>query len=125
MADQRRTAASPNDVRLPKSPVQEKQPLNRRRALRVLGALAAAAAGAAALSASRPEEAIASYGLITSADPTATYEFDNTGSGSGVWGRSTSLLSSPSGPPFPDAGVSGTAGADGQGVAGGLPEVPV
>jgi hypothetical protein len=35
------------------------QPLNRRRALRMLGALAAAAAGVAALSAARPENASA------------------------------------------------------------------
>jgi hypothetical protein len=79
---------------------REPQSLNRRRALRVLGALAAGA-GAAALNAARPEEAHAAATTDTaiwySATPsqitaltggTATIEGDNTGNGPGVKGTS-------------------------------------
>jgi hypothetical protein len=51
--------------------VTEAQPLNRRRALRILGTLAAAAAGAAALSSTRPETAEATnFPVQYSDDPT-------------------------------------------------------
>jgi hypothetical protein len=65
------------------------QPLNRRRALRVLGALAAAAAGAAALSAARPEEASATtFGTLdyTSNDSFATISAADNGYGDGMYG---------------------------------------
>jgi hypothetical protein len=48
------------------------QPLNRRRALRVLGLLAGAAAGAAALSAARPEEVSANGPTLFSSNTSAT-----------------------------------------------------
>jgi hypothetical protein len=80
----------------------EPQSLNRRRALRVLGALAAGA-GAAALNAARPEEAhgaattdtaiwysstVSQISTLTGG--TATIEGDNTGNGPGVKGTSAS-----------------------------------
>jgi hypothetical protein len=92
------------------------KPLARRGLLRAATGALAATAGAVALL-SRPKQALASAFLTTSADAEATYEIDNTGTGSGVWGRSTSLGSSPTSP-FSITGVTGTAGNGGNGVVG-------
>jgi hypothetical protein len=89
------------------------KPLVRRAAI---GTVAAAAGAVAFLSHSR--QALASAFTLTSADGTATYEIDNTGSGVGVWGRSETLSSSPTSPFRNYSGVAGTAGAGGQGVFG-------
>jgi hypothetical protein len=51
----------------------------------------------------------------------ATYEFDNTSSGAGVWGRNMNQLSSPTAPYYGDSGVTGTAGAGSEGVVGYCP----
>jgi hypothetical protein len=63
----------------------ERQPLNRRRALGVLSALAAAA-GAAALSTTRPEQAgaVDNLGNFTSSTGTTVVTADNTGGGRAV-----------------------------------------
>jgi hypothetical protein len=72
----------------PQNPVatNEPQPLNRRRALWVLGALAAA--GGAALTALRPDEARANTGSFTDtvAFPGAVVSSTNNGSGAAVYG---------------------------------------
>jgi hypothetical protein len=92
------------------------KPLARRGLLRAAAGVLAATAGAVAFL-SHPKQALASAFSLSSADSQATYEFDNTGAGSGVWGRNTFLPSSPSSP-INYTGVTGTAGADGQGVVG-------
>src|SRR5690348_8623559 len=106
--------------REPTAPVQagsnpkHGQPLNRRRALRVLSALAAAAAGAVALSASQPEQVSAANPstIFTSSDAgTPAMEGANNAGGMGALGTTT-------GGPLA-AGVKGAStGANSQGVWG-------
>jgi hypothetical protein len=85
-------------------------PVNRRRALHVLSALAAAAAGAAVLSASRPAPASATTGSITYEDNTLdpVVAGSNAGGGPGVAGFNTNG----------GTGVSGIANGGGTGVSG-------
>jgi hypothetical protein len=92
------------------------KPLARRGLLRAAAGVLAASAGAVAFL-SHPKQALASAFTLTSNDATATYEIDNTGVGTGVWGRSTVVPGSPLSPIIP-AGVSGTSGGATQGVAG-------
>jgi hypothetical protein len=91
------------------------KPLARRGLLRAAAGVLAASAGAVAFL-SHPKQALASANVISSADTQATYEFDDTSSGAGVWGRNTAG-GGPSTPITP-AGVTGTAGGAIQGVAG-------
>jgi hypothetical protein len=81
-----------------------------------VGSVSALAGAAAFLS--RPARALAAAFFITSADPDATYEIDNTDQGTGVWGRNTALASSPDTSPTPYSGLYGSSGADGNGVEG-------
>jgi hypothetical protein len=96
------------------------KPLARRGLLRAAAGALAVTAGAVALL-SHPKQALASFGSVTSGDGTATYEFDNTSSGAGVWGRNMNQLSSPTAPYYGDSGVTGTAGAGSEGVVGYCP----
>jgi hypothetical protein len=63
------------------------QPLNRRRAMRVLSALAAAAAGAAVLDTGRPEEARANSATYSDNSSTAILSATNAGTGPAVEGE--------------------------------------
>jgi hypothetical protein len=109
--------------------VNEPQALNRRRALRVLGALAAAAAGGAAAAALRPEAAsayqqtepstqftgpIESTGSNTTNPAGATVIGNNTASGVGVYGTTNGAAGTQEIP----AGVYGVSAPNGQGVYG-------
>jgi hypothetical protein len=95
--------------------IERGRPLARRGLLRATAGVLAATAGAVAFL-SHPKQALASAFTLTSNDATATYEIDNSGLGTGVWGRSTST----GGPSIPitPSGVSGTCGGATQGVAG-------
>jgi hypothetical protein len=93
------------------------RPVARRGLLGVAVGSVAALAGAAAFL-SRPARALAAAYSLTSADPDATYEIDNSDQGTGVWGRNTALASSPNTSPAPYSGLYGTSGATGTGVVG-------
>jgi hypothetical protein len=85
------TATTPGKQQTEAQQERTQPPVNRRRALRLLGTLAVAAAGAAALTATRPEPASAANPptIFASTTSTPAVEGDNSGGGPGLLGDIT------------------------------------
>jgi hypothetical protein len=123
-----RTAASPANGQPAGQTAYAVQPLNRRRAIRLLGSLAGAAAGAAALSFGRPEQASADgtegptafSGPISATNNTTTAAVSATNSdgGDGVYATSTSAYGVESHAYGTQAAVGGVAHGNGDGIYG-------